>query len=64
MNFCPDGQPHRRLVEGRGYEMRGTCRRCGDVQTYAFTLEDMAWKRWEYRKDKTTPAVSAMGGTV
>ncbi len=64
MSLCPDGQPHHRLVEGRGDAMTGTCRRCGDVQTYAFTLEAIAWKRWEYRKDRTTPAVSAIGGTL
>ena len=58
---CP---PHHRIVTGLGYAMVGVCRKCGDVQRYAFTIDDTTWERSRYRRDKTTPPVSAMGGTV
>ena len=62
--LCPDGNPHRRLVTGQGYAMVGVCKKCGDKQNYAFTLEETTFTRWQFRKDRKEPAVSSYGGTV
>ena len=63
MTTCLDGQAHHRIIEGASPDLVGTCKRCGDVQRYPSTWDDIGLARRRFRKEAKQP-VSGIGGTA